>query len=177
MLLAAGIAVAASMLLLGAALNVIRPVYLDALPVEASQAAAGAIYDQLVSFIRIALRGLLVVAITVAVIAWLSSPRGSGASARTGLVRGIAVLRRGTARAGLDTGRFGAGLGRYKTPIRVGVLAVAAIGYLSLDHPTGNTALGFVVALVIALFLLELLASEPDADASAEPSAEAPTTS
>ena len=79
-LLAAGIAVAASMLLLGAALNVIRPIYLDALPVEASQAAAGAIYDQLVSFIRIALRGLLVVAITVAVIAWLSSPRGSGAA-------------------------------------------------------------------------------------------------
>ena len=87
-LLAAGIAVAASMLLLGATLNVIRPIYLDALPVEASQAAAGAIYDQLVSFIRIALRGLLVVAITVAVIAWLSSPRGSGASARTGLVAG-----------------------------------------------------------------------------------------
>ena len=92
-------------------------------------------------------------------------------------MRGIAAIRRGTGRAGLDTGRFGAGLGRYKAPIRVGVLAVAAIGYLSVDHPTGNTALGFVVALVVALFLLELLASEPDADASAEPSAEAPTTS
>ena len=53
----AGLAVAGSMLLLGATLNVIRPFYLDALPESSSAAAAGAIYDQLVSFIRVALRG------------------------------------------------------------------------------------------------------------------------
>ena len=73
MVLASGIAVAASMLLLGATLNVIRPFYLNALPESASAAAAGAIYDQLVYFIRLALRGLLVVALTVAVVAWLSA--------------------------------------------------------------------------------------------------------
>ena len=47
-----GLAVAGSMLLLGATLNAIRPIYLDALPESSSAAAAGAIYDQLVSFIR-----------------------------------------------------------------------------------------------------------------------------
>ena len=81
MILAAGLAVAASMLLLGATLNVIRPYYLDALPASSSAAAAGAVYDQLVSFIRLALRGLLVVALTVALVAWFSADRGAGASA------------------------------------------------------------------------------------------------
>jgi hypothetical protein len=162
MLFAAGMAVAGSMLLLGAALNIIRPFYLDALPASSSAAAAGAVYDQLVSFIRFALRGVLVVGLTVAVGTWLSSPTGSGAAARSGLARGVDLARRGTTRAGLDTGPFGAGLARNKTAVRAGILVIAAIGYLSLDHPTGNTALGFVVALVVALFLLELLAHGPE---------------
>ena len=113
MVLAAGLAVAGAMLLLGATLNVIRPLYLDALPESASQAAAGAVYDQLVSFIRFALRGLLVVALSIAAAAWLSAPMGAGAAARRGLVRGIDALRRLTSGAGLDTGGFGVALGEY----------------------------------------------------------------
>ena len=105
--LVSGLAVAGSMLLLGATLNAIRPIYLDALPESSSAAAAGAIYDQLVSFIRLALRGLGIVALTVAVVAWFSAPRGAGAAARAGLVRGIDGLRRGTTRAGLKTGKLG----------------------------------------------------------------------
>ena len=107
MLLVSGLAVAGSMLLLGATLNAIRPFYLDALPESSSAAAAGAIYDQLVSFIRLALRGVLVVALTVAVVAWFSADRGAGAAARRGLVSGIASVRRGTGRAGLNTGKLG----------------------------------------------------------------------
>ena len=57
MVLVSGLAVAGSMLLLGATLNAIRPIYLDALPESSSAAAAGAIYDQLVSFIRLASAG------------------------------------------------------------------------------------------------------------------------
>ena len=104
---AAGLAVAASMLLLGVALNGIRPFYLDALPASSSQAAAGVLYDQVVSFIRFALRGVLVVGVAVAIGAWLSAPRGSGAAARSGITRGIDAVRRGGARAGMDTGRLG----------------------------------------------------------------------
>ena len=114
--LVSGLAVAGSMLLLGATLNVIRPFYLDALPESSSAAAAGAIYDQLVSFIRLALRGLGIVALTVAVVAWFSARRGAGASARAALVRGIDGLRRGTARAGLQTGKLGVALGAVPRP-------------------------------------------------------------
>ncbi|HEX5086280.1 MAG TPA: hypothetical protein VFV89_00615 [Nocardioides sp.] len=167
MVLAAGVAIAVSMVVLGAALNAIRPFYLDALPADSSTAAAGALYDQVVSFIRYALRGVLVVGLAVAVGAWLSSPRGSGATARAGLTRGIDLVRHGGARAGMNTGRFGVFLRQYRTAIRVVTVAVAALWYLSLDHPTGNTALWFVVVVAVVLLLTELLAAGPPGDGSA----------
>jgi hypothetical protein len=162
MVLAAGLAVAGSMLLLGAALNVIRPFYLDALPDSSSPEAAGAVYDQLVSFIRVALRGVLVIALTVTVVAWLSAARGSGATARSALSRGVGHLRTGRSRAGLDTGRLGVALATYRTPVRAAVVAVAAILYLAQDHPTGGTALTFVLVTALLLLVLEVLATRPE---------------
>jgi hypothetical protein len=159
--LVSGLAVAGSMLLLGATLNAIRPIYLDALPESSSAAAAGAIYDQLVSFIRVALRGLGIVALTVAVVAWFSAPRGAGASARAGLVRGIDGLRRGTSRTGLKTGRLGVALAQYRGPIRIAVVGIAAAGYLAQDHPTGGTALAFVLGTAVVLLVLAILAADP----------------
>jgi hypothetical protein len=161
MVLAAGLAVAAAMLLLGATLNIIRPIYLDALPATASQAAAGVVYDQIVSFIRLALRGVLVVALTVAVAAWLSATTGAGAAARRGIVRGIDAIRGGTSRAGLQTGQFGVALAQYRTSIRVGIVGIAALAYLLQDHPTGGTALTFVIVTVVLLLVLEVLAAAP----------------
>ncbi|MCP3424279.1 hypothetical protein [Nocardioides pinisoli] len=161
-LLASGLAVAASMLLLGVTLNVLRPFYLDALPASSSAAAAGAVYDQLVSFIRVALRGVLVIALTVAVVAWLSAPHGSGASARRGLTRGVAGLRGLRSRSGLDTGRFGVALATYRGPVRAAVVGVAALGYLAQDHPTGATALAFVLVTTAVLLVIEVLAPDPD---------------
>ena len=157
-----GLAVAGSMLLLGATLNAIRPIYLDALPDSSSPAAAGAIYDQLVSFIRMALRGVGIVGLTVAVVAWFSAARGAGAAARRGLVGGIDGLRRGTTRAGLKTGKLGVTLGQYRGPIRVAVVGIAAVGYLAQDHPTGGTALAFVLGTAVVLLVLAVLAADPE---------------
>ena len=60
------LAVAASMLLLGVALNGFRMVYLDALPAMSTMPPPGAIYDTLVWFIRLNLRAILVLTIAVA---------------------------------------------------------------------------------------------------------------
>ena len=38
-------------------------------------------------------------------------------------------------------------------------LAVAALWYLSLDHPTGDTALWFVLGVVVVLIVTEFLAA------------------
>jgi hypothetical protein len=167
MVLVSALAVAGSMLLLGASLNVIRPFYLEALPESSSAAAAGAVYDQIVSFIRTALRAVLVVALTVAVVAWLSANRGSGAAARAGLVGGVDQLRRGTTRAGLRTGRLGIALAQYRGPIRAAVLGMAAVIYVAQAHPTGGTALTIVVITAVVLLVLAVLATDPDAEADA----------
>jgi hypothetical protein len=169
MVLASGIAVGASMSLLGATLNGIRPFYLNALPADASTPAAGAIYDQLVSFIRLALRGVLVIALTVAVVAWLSARTGSGAAARGALVRGIDLVRVRLSRVGLQSGRFGVVLGQYRASFRVGIVVVAALAYLAQDHPTGTTALVFVVVTALAVLALELLAVPAHPVAAAPP--------
>ena len=158
---AAGLAIAASMLLLGAVLNGIRPFYLDALPASSNAAAAGVLYDQIVSFIRFALRGVLVLGLAIAIGAWLSAPRGSGAAARSGIQGMINATRRGGGRVGLDTGRLGVFLRQYRAAVRTVVLAGAALWYLSIDHPTGNTALWFVVGVVVILLITELLAAPP----------------
>lgn len=168
-LLVSGLAVAASMLVLGVTLNVIRPLYLDALPASTSAAAAGAVYDQLVSFIRLALRGVLIVAVTVAVLAWLSSASGSGAAARRSLGRGLAAVRRGREDAGLGTGRLGNALARYRGPTRVAVVGVAAVWYLMQPRPSGGTALTLVLVTGVVLLVVELLASEAPVPRKATP--------
>jgi hypothetical protein len=172
MLLVAGLAIACSMLLLGATLNVLRPFYLDALPESSSVAAAGAVYDQLVSFIRLALRGVLVVALAVAVVAWMSARQGAGASARQALVRGLGAARRARSDAGWSTGRLGLVLGQYRGAIRAAVVGVAAVAYLAQDHPTGTTALTFILVTGLVVLVVELLATDPPG--LAPPDASAP---
>ncbi len=177
-LLAVGLTIAGSMLLLGLLLNLFRPIYLDAIPADASTDAAGAVYDRLVGFIRLALRAVLVVALTLAAAMWLLASRGSGAAARRGLSRGISAIRSGRARAGLNTGGFGVALARYRTPIRVGIIGCAALIYLLNDHPTGTYALVVVITTVVILVIAEVLAAPPESarkvPAGTRPDAEDP---
>jgi hypothetical protein len=172
-LLAAGLALAASMILLGAILNLLRPIYLDALPADTSTAAAGAVYDTLVGFIRTALRAVLVVSLVIAVVAWLWAPTGAGAAARRGLGRGVGALRSGRARAGLRTGAFGEALANYRNAVRVGVIGLAALIYLLKDHPTAAYALTVVAVTVVILVIAEVLAAPP-AESGKEPDATEP---
>jgi hypothetical protein len=110
-----------------------------------------------------ALRAVLVVALVVAIVAWFMAPTGAGAAARRGVTSGISKMRSGRARAGLGTGEFGEALARYRNPIRVGVIGLAALIYLLRDHPTAAFAITIVIITVIILVLAEVLAApSPD---------------
>jgi hypothetical protein len=91
--LVSGLAVALAMVLLGVGLVVVRSVYLDALPPGSSEAAAAAVYDQLVSFLRRVSRVVAVLGLLVALVAWLAAPRGSGAALRRRVAAGAGGLR------------------------------------------------------------------------------------
>ena len=128
-------------------------------PRAAPRPPPGAVYDQLVSFIRLALRGVLVVALTVAVVAWFSADRGAGASARAGLVE--RASRHCGAAAPAPACRPDGSVrssAQYRGPIRLAVVGFAAVGYLAQDHPTGGTALTFVLVTAVVLLVLEVLA-------------------
>ena len=167
-LMASGLAVAAGLLLLGATLNLVRPVYLSAVPSDQiPQAAAAAVYDQVVSFIRLSLRAVLVVALAVALGAWLAGTSGSALAVRRGIVRATAAVRHGGEHVGLDTGPFGAWLFRYRALLRGVVIGIALLLYVAADHPTGSWTLRLLVVTVAVLLVLEVLARPPRADASA----------
>lgn len=156
---AAGLTVAGSMLLLGLLLNLARPLYLDAVPSDVLPGgAAAAIYDTLTHFLRLALRAVLAVSLTVALAALLMAPTGAGAAIRTAISSG---LRRARTSAGVDTGPIGRFLGTYQTFARVTVVAVAALVYVAVDHPTAVTALVIVGVVVVLLVVLELVAAPP----------------
>ena len=110
-------------------------------------------------------------ALAVAIGAWLSSPSGAGAATRRGIVRAIDAARSGGAKAGLNTGGFGVALATYKVPIRVGVLVLATVIYLAIDHPTTSSALTVVFTTVAILVLLELLAAAPAKETADSPTA------
>ena len=170
-LIAAALALAFSMIALGAGLNLSREIYLNAVPTDQLPSdAAAAIYDTLVYFIRLNLRAVLVVALAVAFIAWITGSEGSPAALRRGTSRAVGAVRQGGGRIGIDTGSFGIALHTYKTPIRVGVLGAALLLYVLRDHPTGGFALVVLAVAAVILLLVELLSRPPEADAVPAPS-------
>jgi hypothetical protein len=153
------LAVAASMVLLGAALNGFRIVYLDSIPSTAlPQDAAAAIYDRLVSFIRLNLRAVLVLFLAVAAIAWTTGPYAPAVALRRTSTRAIDSVRHGSDRVGIRTGPFGAFLYTVRTPIRVSVLGIGVLVYIMAAHPTGAFTIGLLAVVAVVLLVVELLA-------------------
>jgi hypothetical protein len=176
-LLASGLVIAGSMLLLGVLLNLLRPVYLDALPSTVqSHTAAGAVYDTLVNFIRLNVRAVLVVALGVAAGAWLTAPTGAPVALRRALSGSAARARYTAGRTGMTTGPVGAILYTYRTAIRALVIGGGVLAYLLADHPTGAFSAKVLAVVTVLLLVLELLARPPDAvshDTTGQPSAAA----
>ncbi|WP_244928087.1 hypothetical protein [Nocardioides sp. W7] len=159
-LLAAGLCIAGSMILLGLTLNLVRPAYLDAVPASAIPSdAAAVIYDELVRFIRTALRAVGFVALAIAAAAFWFAPSGAGAACRGGASAVLGRIRRRATRAGMDTGPVGTFLSTYRAFTRSVVVGLGALVYLSLSHPTGADALTLIVVIVVVLVVLEFLAS------------------
>jgi hypothetical protein len=174
-LIAASLAVVVSMLLLGLTLNGSREIYLNAIPSsDLPPAAAAAVYDTLVYFIRLNIRALIVLFLTVAFIAWVTGPVGAPAALRRGTGRAIGSVRSGGERVGVNTGRFGEALGLYKNTVRGAVLGLALLVYVLRDHPTGAFTLWIVVIVAVVLLIVELLARPPAPAAVASSTAGGP---
>jgi hypothetical protein len=170
-LVGAGLGLAASMLVLAAALAIGRMLYLNKLPATASAPAAAVAFDTIVRFIREGLRVLLVLGLVVALAGFFTGPSVTAVKTRQAFKSGFAAIRGTGERAGVTTGPVGAWVYRYRTALRITAVALAALVLIFGGIPTGLTVLVIAIVLVVVLGLIELIGRPP---ARARPADTAP---
>ena len=161
-LVVAGLALAASMLVLGIALYLARTLYLDALGGTVDRLdAAEIVFDQLVAFIRVALRTVAVLGLVLAAAAYLGGGSASARSLRASIGRAFAVVRGWGQQRGVTTGPVGTWLYAHRTFLRVVVIAVAGLVILLAPAPTPVVVVTVAVVALVVIGFLELLARPP----------------
>ncbi|WP_333768583.1 hypothetical protein [Streptomyces sp. IBSBF 2435] len=154
-LAAAALGIAAGMAVLGIGLAVFRVRYLDHLPAELDDAAAGAIYDQIVRFLRVTVRMMIALGAVVAAGAWLSGTGRWAVRVTTAWETAIAAVRQ--AIGVTTTGPVGLWVHRYRRALRWVVVAGAAFALLLWPYPTGLVVIWISVVALAALAVVEFL--------------------
>ncbi|WP_037602082.1 hypothetical protein [Streptacidiphilus rugosus] len=174
---AAAFGIAAGALVLGIGLTVFRAIYLDKLPADVNQAAAKAIYDQLVLFLRTAVRSVVVLGIAVGLGFWLTGHGRRAARIGGVFTAGIDATRGALLNVGMKLGPVGPFVHRYRKWIMWVVLAAGALTLALWSYPTGLVVFLIVVVVLVALAVVRFLDLEatppPPPPGSAGP--EAPT--
>lgn len=158
-LVAAGLALAAAMLVLAVGLVVARGLYLDALSGAVVRLdAAEVVFDQLVAFLRVALRTAAVLGLVVALVAYLGGSSASARSLRSGIGTGFGKARGWAEGRGVTPGPVGGWLARYRGVARTAVVALAILVFLLAANPTAGLVVGIAVGAGVLIALVELLA-------------------
>ncbi|WP_051951060.1 hypothetical protein [Actinacidiphila yeochonensis] len=153
------LAIAVTVALLGVALSVFRVFYLDQLPAGSNEFAAGTVYDQLVRFLRVSVRSVVVLALVVALGAWLSGPETWAVRVRGFWESGISAAREG---AGIrSTGAVGTWVHRCRRVLRWIVVLVAAVVLLVWSYPTAMVVFWIALTALGALAVIEFLDDQP----------------
>lgn len=154
----AAFGVVLGMVLLGAALAILRPVYLNAVPESALPSdAAAVLFDQIVGYLRTALRSVLAAALVVMAAAYLSGPAPAAVATRRALGRGFTAMRSGAGRLGLRTGPVGRWVGRHKPALRAVVIAAAVGTLVFWNYPTVAVVVTVALGALLVLALVELI--------------------
>ena len=161
-LVAAGLGLGASMVVLGALLAIFRGIYINSVPnsILPSDAAAAA-FDALVRFIKEGLRVLLVVGLVVAAGAFFSGPSVTAVRTRGAFVSGLGWLRATGEHAGLRTGPVGRWVYQHRVGLRVSAVALAGLILVFWGQPTGLIVLFPAIVLLVLLGLIELIGRRP----------------
>ncbi|MEU8773272.1 hypothetical protein [Streptomyces sp. NPDC048606] len=151
---------AAACLLVSVALVVVRHVYLDRLPEQVqSPAAAAAVFDTLVRFLRTALRTAIVLGVVVALGAWLTGPGRLPGAVRRGSERTADSAARWGLAHGVESGGAGRWVEANRRWLTTAAVLVVALVFALWNHPTVLTVLLLVLVLLAVLAVLALLAA------------------
>ncbi|MFE4591787.1 hypothetical protein [Streptomyces laurentii] len=148
-------------LVIALALVVGRRYYLDHLPPEVqSKAAAGAAFDILVRFLRVALRTAIVLGIVIALGAYFIGPGRLAAATRSTAERTADSAAGWWSGHGVDAGPVGAWTQAHRRWLTLGVLLLVALVFAFWNHPTVVTVLLLVLILLAVLAVIALLAAD-----------------
>lgn len=157
-----GLAVGAGTLAAGLSIG-LAAIGIVAGDLDLSPAALEAIYQQIVGATRQTALVVMLLGILVAVIGWLIGGSRPARSVRAATEGVNDSARAQLAERGLDTGAFGAWLGRNRVLVRTGI-AVLAVLWLFAMRPLslGDIVLVLITALLVG-WILELLQRRDDA--------------
>lgn len=169
-LLWAALGLAASMVVLGAGLNIFRGIYLNSVPESVLPSnAAAALYDTLVRFLRDGLRLVFAVGLVVALAAFFTGPSITAVKTRGAFRSGLRWVRETGQGAGLRTGPVGRWTYAHRTGMRIAAVAIAAVVFVFSGQPTAALVITIVVVLLVVLGLIELIGTPPRRHATAGP--------
>ncbi|MGW2486330.1 hypothetical protein ACWCV9_03795 [Streptomyces sp. NPDC001606] len=147
-------------LVVAIALVVARRYYLDHLPPQVqSKAAAAAVFDTLLRFLRVSLRTAVVLGVVIALGAYLVGPGRLPVAVRGYSDHTADSAARWAAGHHIHAGRVGAWALAYRRAIALAGLLIIALVFALWNHPTALTVLLLVLVLLGILALLALLAA------------------
>ena len=116
----------------------------------------------MVSYLRLGLRTILVLALVVAAGALVTGQSATAVRTRQRLTAGIGWLRGGADHAGWRTGPVGTWVHANKPLLRIGAVTLAVLALVFWGQPTGKTILLLTVLLLAVLALIEFLGQPPE---------------
>jgi hypothetical protein len=154
--------VTVALVVLGVGLLLVRTLYVETTPAGLLTAeSAGNVFDTLVRFLRTGIRALAVLALLVAVAAFLTGPASGSVRTRAALRKGIGSLRGSAESAGMNTGRAGTWIFAHRGALRATVLVAAGLVLMFWSQPTAAVVIGVAVLVALALALVEFFGSPP----------------
>ncbi|WP_329249128.1 hypothetical protein OG223_17615 [Streptomyces sp. NBC_01478] len=156
-------------LVVAVVLVVARRYYLDHLPPQVqSEAAAAAVFDTLLRFLKVSLRTAIVLGVVIALGAYLIGPGRLPRAVRGTSERTADSAARWAYAHQVRTGRAGSWAETHRRWIALAALLIVALVFALWNHPTVLTILVLVVVLLAVLALLALLAASGRTTVDAE---------
>ncbi|WP_327344472.1 hypothetical protein [Streptomyces europaeiscabiei] len=147
-------------LIVAIVLVVARRYYLDHLPPQVqSEAAAAAVFDTLLHFLKVSLRTAIVLGVVIALGAYFVGPGRLPVAVRGTSERAADSTARWAYGHHVRTGRVGAWAQAHRRWIALASLLIVALVFALWNHPTVLTILLLIVILLVLLALLALLAA------------------
>jgi hypothetical protein len=162
MTVVAALSVVGGMVLLAIGLAVGKEAVLGSLPATSSGGAVTVLYEQIVQFMRIAIRMVAVVGLVVALFAFLAGGSAAALATRRSAGNGFETVRSWGRGKGVDTGGFGVWLGARRTLIRWLLIAIGVLVIIAADTPTAGLVIWTTVIILVVIGIVELLSASPN---------------